>query len=192
MDRAKVEALYRGHAEGRTTMAAHLPRLRALAAGLPLAVEFGVKRGGSSSALLLGAQHVLSYDLVETPQARELEAAAGDSWEYRIGDSRTADVRACDLLLVDSLHTYAQVRAELQRWAGRVRRWLVFHDSVTFGSIGADGETGRWLHAGPPPIPPEALGIRPAVDELMIADDTWRIVSHETASHGLLVLERRR
>ena len=86
-----LEQLYDFHMRGITAMALHLPRLRALADGLDLVVEFGVKRGGSTTALLLGAQHVISYDVVETPQARVLEKLAGDRWEYRIQDTRTAN-----------------------------------------------------------------------------------------------------
>jgi hypothetical protein len=183
---------YRAHCAGVTAMAAHLPRLRGLATGCEMAVEFGVKHGGSSSALLLGAKWVRSYDIVETPRARLLETIA-PHWEYVIGDSRTAEVLETDLLLVDSLHTYGQCRAELERHADAVRRWLIFHDTLTFGSIGADGETGRqlWTYESHVSVPPAALGIRPAIDELMIRDPSWRVAASYTDSHGLLVLERR-
>jgi hypothetical protein len=40
-------------------------------------------------------------------------------------------------------------------------------------------------------VPLTALGIRPAIDDLMIRDPSWRIVARYTDSHGLLVLERR-
>jgi hypothetical protein len=189
-----LEALYTRHlAETRRAMTAHLPRLRALATGLDLAVEFGVKYGASSVALLLGAQHVISYDTVVTPQAKSLQAVAGPRWEYRLQDSRRAMPTPCDLLLVDSLHTYAQVRAELARHAAAVGRYLVFHDTITFGSIGANGETGKWIWRQEPGVAVtiDHLGIRPAIDELMIADPTWCLKAHYVDSHGLLVLERR-
>jgi hypothetical protein len=190
-----LELLYARACNDRTAIAAHLPRLRALAMGLDDAIEFGVKRGPSASALLLGAQRVTSYDLVETPEARALATMVGPRWRYRIGDSRTAPVEPCDLLFIDSLHTFAQCDAELTRHADAVRRWLVFHDVGTFGEIGADGESGRhlWNYAAHPgqSVPPRALGIRPAIDALMIRDPSWRIASRETESHGLLVLERR-
>lgn len=187
-----VEEIYEATVAGRTAMAAHLPRLRELATGADLAVEFGVKRGGSSSALILGADHVISYDIVETRQARELERAAGDRWEYRLEDSRTASFPSCDLLLVDSLHTYAQCRAELEAHAERVTRQLVFHDVITFGVIGADGEAGGhlWEYETGVSVPQEALGIRPAIDELMIRDPQWHVAESYYHSHGLLILER--
>jgi hypothetical protein len=189
-----VEGIYAQHLAAGYAMSFHMPHLRTLAEGLEQAVEFGVNRGCSSAALLAGGVgHLLSYDIrVKTPAALALEVAAGARWDYRIGDSRTGAIPPCDLLLVDSLHTYAQVEAELAHAADQVRRWLIFHDSISFGSVGANGETGHWVWSGDrPPIPATAIGIRPAIDALMIRDDSWRIASHETASHGLLVLERR-
>jgi hypothetical protein len=189
-----LEPLYRQHlTHTRRAMTPHLARLRALAGGLNLCVEFGVKQGASSVALLLGAQHVISYDIVETPQARSLQVIAGPRWDYRIQDSRTARPTPCDLCFVDSLHTYAQVKAELAQHAAHVRKYLVFHDTITFGSIGANGETGTWIWRQEPgvAVTMEHMGIRPAIDELMIADRSWQLAAHYTHSHGLLVLERR-
>lgn len=193
MAQAALEALYAKHCASGSAMAAHLPRLRALAEGCELAVEFGVKRGASSTALLLGANHVISYDIVATPDAQALQRMVGGRWAYRLQDSRTADVPLCDLLLLDSLHQYAQVKAELDAHADRARHWLVFHDVSTFGEIGADGESGRhlWTYTVGQSVPPAAYGIRPAIDELLIRDPTWHIAARYVDSHGLLVLERR-
>lgn len=187
-----LEALYHEHVERKTAISAHLPRLRALASDCHSVTEFGVKKGASSVAMLLGANRVTSYDIIETPDARRLQMIAGDRWDYRIQDSREATPDRCDMLFIDSLHTYAQVKAELDRHARWVGRYLVFHDTITFGSIGADGESGRHLWAYQPGqmVPREALGIRPAIDELMVEDDSWRILVHYTDSHGLLVLYR--
>jgi len=187
-----LEAFYAWSQAQPTAMAPHLPRLRALAAGLSLAVEFGVKRAASSSALLLSAARVISYDLVDTPHARHL-AQICPTWDYRLEDSRTADVPPCDLLLLDSLHTYAQVQAELIAHGDQVRKFLVFHDVITFGVIGANGDTGvhSWQYEPGQSVPLEHLGIRPAIDELVIRDPSWRLAASYTDSHGLLVLERR-
>lgn len=190
-----VEAFYQRelqHPERAIT--AHLPRLRALAADCQTAVEFGVKRGASSSALILGAtQSVVSYDLVPTKEAMLLRSLAGSRWAYHIEDSRYSERIPSDLTFFDSLHTYAQLTAELERRGPLTRRYLVFHDVGTFGEIGAAGETGKhsWTYVPGQSCPLEHLGIRPAIDAYMAADPTWRIRARYTDSHGLLVLERR-
>lgn len=188
-----VEAFYAAQCATPTAITPHLPRLRELATGLSVAVEFGVKNGASSSALLLGARQVMSFDIKETPSARRLQELAGDRWAYRLADSRTADVPAADILFIDSLHTYQQCDAELRAHAWKIQRYLVFHDVGTFGEVGADGESGNhsWQYQRGTSCPSDYLGIRPAIDALMIRDPLWRIVARYTDSHGLLVLERR-
>lgn len=189
-----LEAHYLRALGTRSAIAPHLPRLRQLASGLDAVVEFGVKRAASSSAFLLGAEQVVSYDLVATPEAQALALAVGPRWQYRIQDSRTAPVEPCELLFIDSRHTFDQCDAELGRHAEAVLRWIVFHDSITFGSVGADGESGlpMWAPTGPGQVvPPHCLGIRPAIDALMVRDRTWHLAEHHLVSHGLLILERR-
>lgn len=190
---AQIEALYRKHVLANTAISPHLHHLRDLANGLDHAVEFGVKRGASSCALLLGAKQVTSYDIAATKEALALKAIAGDRWDYRIEDSRLADVPECDLLFIDSLHTFYQVQTELAAHGNKARKFLVFHDVTTFGEVGAVGETGRqsWTYAaGRGSVPDEHRGIRPAIDFFQIANPHWRIYSRYVESHGLLVLRR--
>lgn len=188
-----IEAIYEDHRLKHTAITYHLPRLRHLAEGLGEVREFGVKRGASSSALLLGARHVTSFDIVPTTCAHRLAQAAGPKWDYRIESSLVAAPAACDLLFIDSLHTFAQCHAELIRHASSVRKYLAFHDTVTFGSIGAADESGRqsWTYMVGEEVPLAHLGIRHAIDLLMIRDASWRLVDAEYRSHGLLILERR-
>lgn len=189
-----IESIYEKHCLANTAISPHLPRLRDLAANALGCVEFGVKRGASSSALLMGCDRVTSYDVVETREARELEAIAGEQWSYRIEDARKAVVPDAELFFLDSLHTFEQVRDELAAHGHKAGRWLVFHDTATFAVVGADGETGRqkWTYVpGKGSVPLDCLGIRFAIDNYMIKHPEWRIAAHYPDSHGLLVLERR-
>lgn len=186
-----LETIYQRHCAANTAISAHLPRLRELASHCDTVVEFGVKRGASSSALLLGARRVISYDIAETSEARELKRLVPE-WDYRIGDSRKADFAEVDMLFIDSQHDGAHVEAELAH-ADKVRRFIAGHDTITFGSVGAKGETGEhaWRYVKGQSCPEWALGIRIAYDRLMVRDPSWRIHAHYPDSHGLLVLERR-
>lgn len=188
-----IDAVYVRHCAGKTAIAPHLPRLRALADGLDVAVEFGVKRGASSSALLLGARRVVSFDVVATPEARELEAAAGGRWDYRIEDSRAADVPEAGMIFVDSLHDYEQCHAELFNHGNKAQRYIACHDTFTFWEVGANGETGRkkWDYvAGRGSVPLDCLGVGQAILEFLAANPHWRVAASYPDSHGLLVLAR--
>lgn len=188
----QIEQTYHRHVSGGTAIAPHLCRLWDLAKGLDLAVEFGVKRGASSSALLLGARRVMSFDVVATAEAKALKTAAGDRWDYRIEDSRTAAVPDCDLLFIDSLHTFAQMRAELFAHGNKALRYIVCHDVGTFGEVDAVGETGAqaWKYVQGQSVPLNVCGIRPAIDEFQIENPHWRVAARYVDSHGLLVLKR--
>lgn len=194
---AAIEQLYDTYRQSDAAIAPHLPRLRELgrrfhASGGSIVVEFGVKRGMSSTAWLLEADHVISFDVVPTPQATAL-AQMAPHWDYRIESSLTATIPDCDVLFIDSLHTFDQVDAELRRHAHSVRRALVFHDVTTFGEVAAVGETGRqaWTYRpGGGSVPDAHKGIRPAIDALMIRDRSWHISARYVDGHGLLVLER--
>lgn len=171
---------------GGKTMCHHMPVLRALASDCEVCVEFGVRTGNSSVALLAGCKgKVYSYEIEVRPEwHRPIQEAAGDKWVLTYQRSEQADVPPCDLLLHDSFHNYAQVRAELEAHAGKVRKYLVFHDSVKNAISGGENHTRGNFN-------PDLAGFRLAVDELMIRDPSWFIKAHYPHSDGLLVLERR-
>ncbi len=169
-----LEKRYRRDCIKGTAISVHLPRLRRLAQGLNLVVEFGVRAGDSTVAWLLGARRVMSWDILSNRSAQELARVVGpDRWIYTIGDSVTARVPPCDLLFVDSQHTLKQCSAELVAHAQKAQ-CIVLHDTVSFGSIGDDG--------GP--------GILGAVHELLSQDSAWSITEHHLDGGGLMVLQR--
>lgn len=191
--RQEIERIYQGHVAAKTAISAHLPRLRKMAEGLDLVVEFGVKRGGSSSAFMLAAKEVISYDTAPTPEACSL-ATISNNWQYKIEDSRTAHIPEVDLLFIDSLHTYEQAKAELNAHGNASTKYLVFHDTTTFWEVGADGETGnkKWNYQrGKGSVPLNCLGIGQAVLEFMASNQQWRVHASYPESHGLLVLQKR-
>lgn len=155
--------------------------VRALASECQDCVEFGVRTGSSTIALLLGCKGtVYSYEMDPHPEWHEpIKEAAGDRWKLTYGRSELAtDVPECDLLLHDSWHHYDQVDAEMKAHAHKAKKYLLFHDSIGCASQSRlNGEL----------VP----GFRLAVDELMIRDPSWHIKAHHNIRGGLLVLERR-
>jgi hypothetical protein len=117
---------------------------------------------------------LLSYDL-NPPQCGPLPVPERWlKWHFTQADTgKLPDIAPTDLLFIDTLHTAAQVEAEL-RHAHRVRRYLVFHDTVLFGEHGECGQPG----------------IMPAIEAFRIAHPEWREFCHMRNCNGLLVLER--
>lgn len=174
-----------GHRGLHRDMMGHLPTLALLAAQCNHCTEFGIRTGNSTTALLYGlAQRIgggklVSYD-IESPNIDvDLRALlpAKVAWEVKQADTRFVRnlVDVTDLLFIDTMHTYAQVKEEL-RCAGVVRRYLVFHDTA---------RDVNWLRGEH-----NQEGIGRAIEEFMDATPTWRPLIHFTHCNGLLVLER--
>lgn len=164
----------------------HVELLRDLAAQCDHVTEFGM-RGGVSTVALLAAQPkvLISWDIdwraIVSQRAADLLYIAGaTNFQPRVGNTLEITTEPTDLLFIDTLHTGAQLKAELTRHVDpmqdRVRKYLVFHDTVSFGYIGEDGKPGlraaiRWFqrnHAFP----------------------LWELIEDRKNNNGLVVLRR--
>jgi hypothetical protein len=165
----------------------HLLLLRDLASKCDHVTEFGVRGGTSTVAFLAGQPKTLvSWDIewrwIISQRMADLSFVAGDTnFQPRVGNTLEIITEPTDLLFIDTLHTARQLKAELTRHCDpafdRVRKYLVFHDTATFGYVGEDGtEPGlraaiRWFqreHAFP----------------------LWLLIEDRKNNNGLVVLER--
>lgn len=170
--------IYNHHLLNSPDIRGHLRYLNGLASTCSHVTEFGVRWGSAASALISGCMTYRGYDIVETPEARQLiDAAVAEGRDARLiimSSLDAHDMENTDLLLIDSLHTHAQAAAELAMHHHRVSRYIVLHDTETFGTVGEDGGPGLW----------------PAVGSFLLGHDNWRIAERFFHDHGLTVLER--
>ncbi len=158
----------------------HLPMLYFLAQQCDHVTEFGVRTGASTLAFLHGLQGrpatLRSYDINDQFGVQELLTRwTRVEWTFSICSTvAISRIEPTDLLFVDTLHNYDQVSQELALHGEAARRWIVFHDTETFGVTGDDG--GR--------------GINLAIDEWLEAKPEWRIVYRTHRNNGLTVIER--
>lgn len=171
----------------------HLPVLRHYAEQCESIAEFGVQFGYSTTAFLIAQpSYFCSYDVVCHPELQELFDMAGSckkvgntrlckfgktDWCFHMADSRKVPISSLtELLFIDSSHWYGQMKSELARHHACVRRWIICHDTVSYGQFG---------EAGPPQV-----GIMPAIEEFLAAHSEWTIREHQTNHNGLLIMER--
>lgn len=156
----------------------HLPTLFALANECQHVTEFGVRWGASTTAFLASKARLVSYDINQHPAALhlfELAREEGKQAEFIKADTlKLGAIVETDMLFIDTLHTYAQLWRELFKFHGGVRKYIVLHDTVTFGERGEDG----------------GAGLLPAMWEFLTAFPKWGIKTHYTNNNGLTVLER--
>lgn len=151
----------------------HVNTLRDLAAKCDVVVDCGTRYAESTIGLAAGGKSLYVVALNEPPQVKQLQKLKLPVL-WIGGDSLTAEIPECDLLFIDTIHTAAHLSRELARLRSKVRRYIVLHDSVTFGAVGEDG----------------GLGIIPAVTQLLTDYPEWTVVKHYHNNNGLLVLSR--
>ena len=155
----------------------HLPTLRALASDCESVIEFGTNQAVSTTAFLAAQPARLkTIDINPSPEAEALRQYAGSTvYDVIQGDSRFVTLaEPVDLLFIDSLHTREQLAVELATHARSVRRWIILHDTVTFGDRGEDGGQGLLVAVR------EFLGDRPE----------WRVSAEWRNNNGLMLLRR--
>lgn len=164
-----------------TDISEHLPTLRRYAEGCRHVTEFGVHFGVSTTALLAARpQRLHSYDIVrQEGHVTQLEQWArenGLDFTFHLQNVLDAVIEPTEMLLIDDRHHRDHVLAELERHHEKVSRWLLFHDTVTYGWIGQEGEPGT--------------GINPGIEEFLRRHPEWQEYERFENNNGLLILRR--
>lgn len=158
----------------------HLPLLHDLANRCSHVTEFGVRTGESSKAILSSrASHIRMYDIQQDANLANLVSMCQENGKdviYRIQDVLSLEIEPTELLFIDTLHTYSQVKAELDRHSWKVSRFIAFHDTHTFGLTDEPG------YSGP--------GLLPAILEFLSVNPQWKVMSHTHINNGFTVLAR--
>lgn len=146
--------------------------------------EFGTRwASGSTTALLTGQPDTfitwdIDFGAIVNSRMADLNSVRGrTNFQARVGNSLEVLTEETDLLFIDTLHTAKQLYDELDRHGWSVRKWIVIHDTETFGQVGEDGST-----------PGLRLAIRKFQKE--VAFPLWKLKIDRKNCNGLVVLER--
>ena len=157
----------------------HLDILIDYASKCKIVTEFGVETACSTMAFLIsGCKKVYSYDVVITSNALKVKQTADkDGMFFKLinKDNLKIKIKKTDLLFVDTDHWYGQIKAELEHHHLRVKKWIMMHDTETFGLVNP--------FEGRP-------GMKAAIYEFLEDHPEWQIKEHYEIGHGLTVLER--
>lgn len=155
----------------------HVPTLRRYAEDCDHVTELGVRTGVSTRALLVAAPAVYrGYDLGPAPPVlQQIAAAAGVDYSHTVGDVLQQDLEPTDLLFIDTLHNEQQLAAELARHACKARKYILLHDTHTFGRRNETGSGG---------------GLWAALDPWLAEHAEWQAVVEYRHNHGLTVLRK--
>ena len=158
----------------------HLPTLKRYAEQCEHITEMGMRFGASTSAFMLAnPKTFISYDIDLDRQlvidCNDYAKKNGIDFRFIQQDVLTVEIEETDLLFIDTLHNYEQLKEELSLHGNKSRKYLIFHDTVSFGH---SNETGV------------GIGLVPAIKEFVELNPHWQIKEMFYNNNGLLILER--
>lgn len=154
----------------------HLPTLKKYATGCDLIIELGTRSIVSTWALLAGhPKQMLSVDIVHPKTFgadiwQMYDACNNEQIDYEFIQKSSLEIilPEHDLLFIDTLHTYEQLKAELERHHDKPRKYIIMHDTNLVG----EDEMQR------------------AVNEFLDAHLEWEVKEHFLNNNGLTVMHR--
>jgi hypothetical protein len=185
----KIEEIYKKKCNTPTDINEHLTVLKKYAEESEVIIEMGVRSIVSTWAFLFGKpKKLISIDMVEPknfknhdPDGCDLDlvyklAKENDiNFQFLLSNSLQIEIPECDFLFLDTLHDYNQVKSELKLHANKVKKYIGFHDTVTFK---IKGET------------PGELGIGKAIDEFLQENKDWIIHEEFFNNNGLTIIKK--
>ncbi len=200
----ELDAIYRNYERKPGDIHQHLKHLRRLAKDSDSVLELGVRNMVSTFALLAGLSEnekpvkvYVGVDLSYPPQnlmRRAYTACKDKAIDLKFVDCDDAlfDPMDVDLLFIDSLHTYAQLSFELEKFSPKVRKYIAMHDTdAPWGfedepnSYGSENSSNlKWAD-------PTKKGLLIAVKDFLYRHPEWQLQEHYKNCHGFTVLTRK-
>jgi hypothetical protein len=178
-----VEEYYNRLCNEKSDINEHLPTLKRYAEECEHVTEMGVRHVVSTFALLMGEpKKMISYDINNVSGIEPLISWAyekGNWFEFKVGDTTKIEIEETDLLFIDTLHNYNQLKSELRLHSNKAKKYIIFHDTTSFEWIGESYEGKS-----------DEKGIWYAIEEL-IEMGVWEIKERYTNNNGLTILKRK-
>ncbi|MBS0648191.1 MAG: hypothetical protein JSS10_03080 [Verrucomicrobia bacterium] len=191
------------HHERPSDINEHLPTLRRLAKECSSVVELGVRNIVSTWGLLIGLAEnqypnrtYIGVDLgLPTPEifslVKRLATTNRISYQHIQANDMYIDIKETDLLFIDTLHIYAHLTYELEKFSPKIRKYIAIHDtSDTFEYRDCTSYQGDYSEY-PFYLNREKAGLWTAVVDFLARHPEWTLYERHTNNNGLTVLKRK-
>lgn len=178
----------------------HIETLKRYADECPHITEMGVGNIVSTWAFLAAnPKTYVGIDLVKRPieTAEQLAKDAGIDFTFIQTDSLadSLNIDETDLLFIDTLHIYRQLKAELLKHGDKARKYIIMHDTTAFGehdetSWADHNEEARIEYDKRMGPKTEKDGLWLAVTEYLQENTKWKLIERFTHNNGLTILGR--
>jgi hypothetical protein len=190
---SKLEELYKSKINSGGDIGEHVETLYKYAKECESIIEMGTRDGCSIYAFAAAKpKKLVNIDVAQFGGADGLKEACtveGVDYEFWLKSTLEVEIPEVDLLFIDTEHSYLQLRAELAIHGNKANKYLIFHDTNTFGHTDSSsyGDGGLRYKEGEE----HKTGLIPALNEFLEANPHW--VRHEVFenNNGLTILKRK-
>ena len=147
--------------------------------------EMGVREVVSTWAFLAAKpKKLISIDINYSENIEEVKLLAKEEnidFTFLKQDTieRNFEIEKTELLFIDTLHTYPQLKQELFQHAHNVSKYIILHDTTTYGYINESN-----IFSSP------HQGLRAAVLEFLEENKNWVLINSYEHNNGLGILQR--
>jgi hypothetical protein len=167
----------------------HLPILSFISSKVNSVTEMGVRGLVSTWAFLYGCPLTLvSIDLVNPTihgqnlqEVYDIAIKNNINYNFIQGNTLEIEIEETDFLFIDTYHEYNHLKQELTKHASKVKKYIAFHDTVSFGQFGQNDNDA---------LDTNSKGLNLAIDEFLEQNPQWIKKFEYTFSNGLVILER--
>ncbi len=186
----KINREYEIHCGIPSDIHEHLPVLKEYAQKCKHITEMGVRGVVSSWAFLAAApEKLISYDIETHPNIGSAIRLVSQSvdWEFIQADVLKIEIEPTELLFIDTLHIYSQLKKELELHAKNVSKYIILHDTSTYCN---SPEPLSWQTKNViPNYIEDDRGLCPAISEFL-EENPWVIEKKLENNNGLTILAR--
>ena len=174
-----IDIAYEYCCKNPTDINEHLPTLRKYAEMSETIWEFGTRSVVSTWAFVVARpSKIISVDIadpiyfgINVNKLKGLCKKDGIDFSFILANDLEIEIDPVDLLFIDTIHVYEQLKPELDLHANKVKKWIIMHDTNS----------------------PEELrlgGMARAIKEFLSVHPEWKIKEVFMNNNGLTVMER--
>jgi hypothetical protein len=183
----------------------HVPTLVEYGRMVNHITEMGVRFGWSTRSFLYAQPQTLrsidKYEWNSVHQSGAVQSPGNSCFKeyrkkypmvdhtYTLADTMTLDpIEPTELLFIDTFHHRDCLKVELARHGNQASRFIILHDTTTFGERGQADDSRCFVDFVATDEP--GTGLWAAIDDFLALNPQWTVRENFTNNNGLTVLER--
>jgi hypothetical protein len=174
-----IDIIYEHYCDKPGDINEHMPTLRKYAEMSETICEFGTRSAVSTFAFLVARpKKVVTVDIadpiyfgVNVTKIKDICEKDGIDFSFILANDLEIEIDPVDLLFIDTIHVYSQLKPELELHGSKVKKWIIMHDT----------NSSEELNLG---------GMAQALREFLSIHPEWKIKEVFMNNNGLTVMER--